>query len=240
MEARTTLITGGAKRLGKAMATHLAAHGYNVILHYNKSVNEASALAEKLESHYAVKVTLWKADLNYLSTNNLSDLPNFDLLINNASLFEQDYFHNCEPELLQRHHNINFFAPILLMQHLSKQGLASSNIINIVDSYAYKYEKGFFSYINSKRALSELTKHAAVLLAPNIRVNAIALGYILKGERESEQHFLNAQKKALLPNNPATTEQLLKAIDFLLTMECLTGQILMLDGGAHLAQNVCD
>jgi NAD(P)-dependent dehydrogenase (short-subunit alcohol dehydrogenase family) len=240
MEARTTLITGGAKRLGKAMATHLAVRGYNIILHYNKSANEANALAEMLQKNYAVKVILWQADLNSLSAANLENLPNFDILINNASLFEQDYFSNCEKESLQRHYNINFFAPILLMQRLAEHALSGLNIINIVDSYAYKYEKGFFSYINSKRALNELTKHAAVLLAPNIRVNAIALGYILKGERESEQHFLDAQKRALLPDNPATIKQLLKTIDFILAMDCLTGQTLMLDGGAHLAQNICD
>lgn len=237
MTTRTTLITGAAKRLGRQMAHHLAKQGWNIILHYNNSENEAKMLATEVMQAYNVQVHLWQNNFAHFKIEHLHNLPSFQLLVNNASIFINDSILSCTAESIQTHYQINTFTPVLLMQHLANNATGQANVINIVDSETRHLKPNFFSYLSSKQTLENLTKHAAALLAPKVRVNAIALGHVLRGERQSAKHFQQAQTNALLPHTPVTVPQLLNAIDFILATPCLTGQTLVLDGGRHLAHN---
>jgi len=215
----SALITGAAKRLGKAMALHLARSGYNIALHYNTAVEEAKQLESEL-SRLKIKCELFQYDLNQpgsameLFARVNQKLPNLELLINNASLFTTKSLLDTEDDLFDQNINIHIRTPFILMREFGKT-VKEGQIINMIDSRTAKNQKNEFAYTLSKKALVALTELAAVELAPNIRVNAILPGSILQpvGSNQASIEHLRQQnplkRMGSIPNVTSTLQFLI-------------------------------
>ena len=195
MEANKIIITGGATRIGAAIAKRLSGPGVEIVIHFNKSKSNAEKLKKELSKEqtkvYLVKGDLSKeTDVNKILKFAKSKLKYFDCLINNASLFENDKLENFSTASWGRHLRTNLRTPALLSKEFAKNIKAkNNNIINIIDQRVFKLTPYFFSYTISKTGLYTLTKTSAMSLAPNIRVNGIAPGPTIKNKRQTEKHF---------------------------------------------------
>lgn len=234
------LITGGAKRLGKAISLSLAKAGWQIGLHYNKSEIEVIKLETELKAIGANIVTL-QADLS--NANEATNLVNScceklgapSLLINNASLFENDQLESFNSDEFDTHFKVNLRAPLLLAQAFAKSlGKENSgNIINITDQRVHNLKPTFFTYTLSKVGLAAATVTMAQALAPNIRVNAIAPGPVLQSIHQSQEDFETESASTPLGHG-TTTDEIVNAIQFILNSPSLTGETITLDGGQHL------
>jgi NAD(P)-dependent dehydrogenase (short-subunit alcohol dehydrogenase family) len=245
MKRKKIIITGGATRIGAAIAKSLADYETAIAIHYNKSKENALKLKKELEN-LGSEVYLLKADLNNLrQTQALLKLAHkkmkgLNCLINNASLFENDNLHNFTEKSFTKHLNINLKAPAILIQNFKKLLKNSEgNIINIIDQRVEKLTPYFFSYTLSKSTLVTLTKTAAMRLAPNIRVNGISPGPTLKNLRQSESHF-KRQWKSVLLKKKVELESICDGIKFLIKNDNITGEIINIDSGQRLAWNTPD
>jgi NAD(P)-dependent dehydrogenase (short-subunit alcohol dehydrogenase family) len=226
----TALITGAAKRVGSAIALGLAEAGWDIVLHFNKSIDEALALKKNIE-RLGNKVYLLQHDLSKLNEiEGLLPEITLDLLVNNASIFENDNLLEIEPELLLQHLKINFIAPIMLTKLFMSRSAGSSNpsIINILDNKIENSPKNFISYYLSKNALSYFTRVSAENLAPRIRVNGVALGYIIKNDNQSNDSFERNISHSLL-KKIVLKKNLVDTISYLAHNENTTGNIIFLE-----------
>ena len=239
MEARKIIITGGATRIGAAIAKKLSGPNKEIVIHFNKSRSKAEKLKKEL-SENGTKIYLIKGDLN--KENDINKimkfsklkLKYFDCLINNASLFENDKLENFTSKSWDKHININLRSPALLSKSFAKnaKGL-NNNIINIIDQRVFKLTPYFFSYTISKTGLYTLTKTSAMSLAPKIRVNGIAPGPTIKNQRQSEKHF-KKQYLATPLRRQVDVKQICNAVDFFIKNISITGQVLAVDSGQSL------
>ena len=239
MEARKIIITGGATRIGAAIAKKLSGPNKEIVIHFNKSRSKAEKLKKEL-SENGTKIYLIKGDLN--KENDINKimkfsklkLKYFDCLINNASLFENDKLENFTSKSWDKHININLRSPALLSKSFAKnaKGL-NNNIINIIDQRVFKLTPYFFSYTISKTGLYTLTKTSAMSLAPKIRVNGIAPGPTIKNQRQSEKHF-KKQYLATPLKRQVDVKQICNAVDFFIKNISITGQVLAVDSGQSL------
>jgi pteridine reductase len=234
---KVILITGGATRLGRKISEHFIKSnevligvkrpspsdtditenaGYKVIIHYNRSSEEAT----EMKSRYR-EVELVKCDFNKIDeVNKLFDTTeHIDVLINNASVFKNDSVETVTESSFAEHMNVNFLAPTILTKNFAAK-FKRGHIINIVDSWAYDLPWNFISYVLSKNALRNFTSISSEALAPEIKVNAISLGFTLYNDIFSKYFFQQLQQK--YPSNP---ELICRAIDFIL-LENLTGKII--------------
>ncbi len=239
MEARKIIITGGATRIGAAIARHLSGANKEILIHYNKSRLKAEKLKKELSKKgtkvYIVKGDLSKeTDIKKIIKFAKSKLKFFDCLINNASLFENDKLENFSLDSWSKHLRTNLRAPALLTKEFAKNVKGkNNNIINIIDQRVFKLTPYFFSYTLSKTGLYTLTKTSAMSLAPNIRVNAIAPGPTIKNQRQSEKHF-KKQYLATPLKRQVDVEQICNAVDFFIKNISITGQVLAIDSGQNL------
>ena len=239
MEARKIIITGGATRMGAAIARKLSGPNKEILIHYNKSKLKAEKLKKEL-SYKGTKVYLVKGDLSRENDVNKilkfakSKLKYFDCLINNASLFENDKLENFTVKSWDNHLNTNLRAPALLIKAISKNIRGkNNNIINIIDQRVFKLTPFFFSYTLSKTGLYTLTKTSAMSLSPNIRVNGIAPGPTIKNKRQSEKHF-KKQYLATPLKKQVDVREICNAVDFFIKNSSITGQVLAIDSGQSL------
>ena len=239
MEARKIIITGGATRIGAAIAKKLSGKNIEILIHYNKSKSKAENLKKELQKKGS-KVFLVKGDLskekdvNKLIKFAKSKLKFFDCLINNASLFENDKIENFTTDSWGKHLRTNLRTPALLSKAFARNIKGkNNNIINIIDQRVFKLTPFFFSYTISKTGLYTLTKTSAMSLAPNIRVNGIAPGPTLKNKRQSEKHF-KKQYMATPLKKKVDVEQICNAVDFFIKNRSITGQVLAIDSGQNL------
>ena len=239
MEAKKIIITGGATRIGAAIAKKLSGSNKEIVIHFNRSKIKAENLRKKLQN-YGTKVYLVKGDLSKEKDINKiikfakSKLKYFDCLINNASLFENDKLENFKTDSWEKHISTNLRAPALLSKEFSKNiKEGNNNIINLIDQRVFKLTPYFFSYTISKTGLYTLTKTSAISLAPNIRVNGIAPGPTIKNKRQSEKHF-KKQYLATLLKKQVDVEEICNAVDFFIKSRSITGQVLAIDSGQSL------
>ena len=250
------LVTGGARRLGRAMVLALARRGIDVAIHFAGSREAAEETASEARAHGVRAVTL-QADL--LDESQSSGLiaraaeglgRPLAVLINNASIFEHDDIHSATRESWDRHVESNLRAPFVLTQHFAGQlaggardaggePLASGCVINMIDQRVRKLTPEFMSYTIAKMGLWAFTRTAARALAPDIRVNAIGPGPTLRGARQSDAHF-TAQRRATVLGRGADASDITRAMEFILDSPALTGQLLCIDGGQHLAWQTPD
>jgi len=239
MEARKIIITGGATRMGAAIARKLSGPNIEILIHYNKSKLKAEKLKKELSNKgskvYLVKGDLSKeTDIKKIIKFAKSKLKFFDCLVNNASLFENDKLENFSLDSWSKHLRTNLRAPALLIKEFAKNVKGkNNNIINIIDQRVFKLTPYFFSYTLSKTGLYTLTKTSAMSLAPNIRVNAIAPGPTIKNQRQSEKHF-KKQYLATPLKRQVDVEQICNAVDFFIKNISITGQVLAIDSGQNL------
>ena len=240
-EARpVALVTGAAKRIGRAIALELARAGWDVGLHCNRSRADADALAQEL-SGLGARAAVLPADLADpdqsagLIPECIAALGALECLINNASIFERDGVRDFTAESWQAHQDINLRAPVLLAQAFDNALPAdqNGNIINIIDQRVLRLTPDFFSYTLSKSALWIATRTMAQALAPNVRVNAIAPGPVLPNHYQTADDFARECESTLLRRG-ARPEEIAEAVMFILRSPAMTGQMIALDGGEHL------
>jgi len=239
VEANKIIITGGATRIGAAIAKKLSGPKVEIVIHFNKSKSKAEKLKRELSINQT-KVYLIRGDLSKeMDVKKIlkfakSKLKYFDCLINNASLFENDKLENFTTDSWGRHLRTNLRAPALLSKEFSKNIKGkNNNIINIIDQRVFKLTPYFFSYTISKTGLYTLTKTSAMSLAPNTRVNGIAPGPAIKNKRQSEKHF-KKQYMATPLKRQVDVEQICSAVDFFIKNRSITGQVISVDSGQSL------
>ena len=233
----TALITGGAKRIGNAIAKKLALHGYDIALHFNTSEEKAMSLQKHLQNT-GVRCELFKCDLSNekevlnLIPEVMKKFNNIDLLINNASIFNRATLIETDINLFNKTFNINFKAPYILTGEYAKL-IKTGHIINIIDTKAEKNDFIYSCYTLSKKSLKELTLMSAKELGPDIRVNGIAPGLILEPEGKPPE-YLDEMAKNIPLKRKGNVESITNALIFLIENTFITGQILFVDGGQHL------
>jgi NAD(P)-dependent dehydrogenase (short-subunit alcohol dehydrogenase family) len=237
---RTVLITGAAKRIGRALAEDFGARGWAVAIHYNGSSRDADEVAANVRAAGAKAVTL-KADLadhrdvETLLPAAIDALGPIGCLINNASIFERDEAATATLESWERHQAVNLRAPLFLTQAFAKllPDTAHGSVINIIDQRIWHLTPHFTSYTVSKTGLWTLTQTLAMALAPRIRVNAIGPGPTLPSPYQTPAQF--ERQQARMPLGRGTTPaEICAAARFILEAPAMTGQMIALDGGQHL------
>ncbi|HLD77254.1 MAG TPA: SDR family oxidoreductase [Rickettsiales bacterium] len=236
------LITGAAKRIGCEVALNLASKGFDVAISYNNSKDDVLILQEEIIKKYKINCKIFHANLlEKNSTKNLiaevlQKFSHLNLLVNNASIFEKSAFFD---DVFEDNLNMHFVSPLILSKEFAKNILKNkiknAQIINMVDKNIVRYDTKYFYYLLSKKFLAEFTKMLALQLAPEIRVNAIAPGFILNSIDE-ENPLL--ETKSLIEKIPlkkkGEIKNILQTINFLLENDFVNGQILSIDGGASL------
>jgi NAD(P)-dependent dehydrogenase (short-subunit alcohol dehydrogenase family) len=238
---QTALITGSARRIGRAIALDLAAHGWGVAIHYRNSRDEAEALAGEIQrtGAPAAAVSANLADLDEVQSliaRCAGALGTVTCLVNNASEFFLDTIGSVTPEGWDTHLDINLKAPVFLAQALYAnlpEGV-EGNVINIIDQRVWRPTPDFFSYTISKAGLWTATQTLAQAMAPRVRVNAIGPGPVLQSVHQSQADFAAETLTTPLQRGPSLPE-IAAAVRFILATPSMTGQMIALDGGQHLA-----
>ncbi|MBC8267387.1 MAG: SDR family oxidoreductase [Rhodospirillaceae bacterium] len=237
---KTVLITGAARRIGKAIALGLARDGWRVVLHYGTSEEAAENLAGTIREQGGEAVAI-QADLNNeqqvldLIPKSVEQTGPLTCLINNASIFEEDSVDTASRQSWDDHMQVNLRTPFVLVQSFREQLPAEleGNVVNIIDQRVWNLTPHFLSYTLSKASLWTLTQTLAMSLAPHIRVNAIGPGPVLPSSRQSEKAFIK-QWSSLPMRRKITLEEIVDAVRFILEAPSMTGQMIALDSGQHL------
>lgn len=232
IRGQRVLMTGGAVRVGRAIALDLAARGAKVVIQYHRSVDEAAELLHLLGGAAAGHAVIC-ADLHdpALADQLFANGP-FDILINNAAAFERVGFLDETESAAREQFEINFWVPYKLSKAFAVQQRGGC-IVNIADTDALKSVGTGSGYGLSKKALIELTRLTARELAPDIRVNAVAPGPLMPPVDHPEAR-LEAVTRRMPLGRPPTLDELTRAVAFLIENDALTGHILPLDSGLHL------
>ena len=235
------LVTGAGRRIGRAIALELATGGWNVAVHFNGSDDDAAevvaAITERGQRAVAVAADLTDEEATMALVGRAAEaLGPLTCLINNASVFEDDTVATATRESWDRHLAVNLRAPFVLAQSFARQlpDEAVGNVINIIDQRVWNLTPHFMSYTLSKAGLWTLTQTLALALAPRIRVNAIGPGPTLPSPRQSDDQF--GRQWATLPlARPTSPDEIARATRFILDAPAMTGQMIALDAGQHLA-----
>ena len=253
---KKALVTGAGRRLGRAMALYLAGRGFDVAVHYATSAADAEEVAAACRLRGVRAVTLQadlldEAQVTPLLARAAGALGGpVTCLINNASVFEYDNIATATRTSWDRHLESNLRAPFVLTQAMAAQGLApmadenaepqaTGLIVNMIDQRVLKLTPEFMSYTIAKMGLWAMTRTTAQALAPAIRVNAIGPGPTMQGARQTPAHFA-AQRGATVLQRGADPDGICAALGYFLDARAVTGQILCVDGGQHLAWKTPD
>jgi NAD(P)-dependent dehydrogenase (short-subunit alcohol dehydrogenase family) len=239
LEGTCALVTGGARRVGRAIALGLAEAGCDLVLHYGSAAAEAAATAAEAENLGARVVTA-RADLadpaapaRLLAA--AGDLAPVRVLVNSAAIFPDDDLAGITVEQWDRTLAVDLRAPVLLTQAFAAalpEGVEGA-VVNVTDWRTARPYRDHFSYTVAKGSLDTFTRAAAEALAPRIRVNAVALGAILPPPGRGSD-YLKALAQQIPAGRPGGTDPVVAAVLFLLRNPFITGEILRVDGGAHL------
>lgn len=245
-QSPVALVTGAALRIGRSIAEDLAANGFQVAIHAHRSLSEAEALATDIAARGG-RACIVAGDLTQpetpgrIMTAARTQLGPVRLLVNSASIFEKDEIGELELERYEKHMAIHTRAPIFLTQEMANalpQGMTGL-VVNIIDQRVWKLTPQFFSYTLSKAALWAATQTLAQGLAPRIRVNGIGPGPTLANTRQQASDFARQAEAVLLRRGPAL-EEFGRTIRYLWETPSITGQMIALDGGQHLAWETPD
>ena len=237
---RAALVTGGAQRLGRAIALALADAGFAVAIHYNASEAEAAAVCAEIRQR-GRNAAMLQADLSNegavdgLVARAQAEIGPLGVLVNNASVFERDEWNSVTRQSWDRHLDPNLRAPFLLTQHFASTlpPGAEGAVINMIDQRVWSLTPHFISYSLSKAGLWALTQSLALALAPRIRVNAIGPGPALPSTRQTQAQF-DRQAASVPLGHGTSPEEVARAVLAILALPAMTGQMIALDGGQHL------
>jgi pteridine reductase len=243
LKGRTALVTGAAKRLGRAIAMALAEHGANVVVHTHRPDDATSALRKDIE---AAGGSVWLVHGDLLGEDGaraifdaaLAKAHRIDILINNASIWDGETLWETTEESLWRNVRIHNVAPLVLARELARQK-TPGHIVNMLDTRVTTYDREHAAYHISKRMLLTLTRMLALELAPDIAVNALAPGLILPPAGKDDSYL-----EKLAHTNPLARHgdpsDVTAAILFLLSSRFITGQVIYVDGGYHMKGHTYD
>jgi NAD(P)-dependent dehydrogenase (short-subunit alcohol dehydrogenase family) len=238
MATKAALITGSARRIGRAIAVYLAGEGWDIAAHYNTSREEALSLQAEVKAA-GVECRLYAADLSdpaaadRLAEECMRDFPHASLLVNSASIFKKDTVATLSPSLWEEHLRINALSPILLTRAFHRLGEGQNCVINMLDQKVTGVTPDFFSYTISKLALHNATRMLAMSLWPKTRVNGIAPGLVLRSGDQTEEQFRQVHSRTPLGIGPSLPE-ICRAVALLAETPSITGQVITIDGGRHL------
>jgi pteridine reductase len=237
---RTALVTGAARRLGRATARALASEGANVIVHYGRSEAEAEGLAAELREGGREAWTL-QADferpdeVEALIPRALEQAGGLQILVNNASIFPPGGLAEANLGSLMRNVQVNAWAPLQLSRSFAEHARRGT-IVNFLDTRVAGYDWKHVEYILSKKMLATLTEMTAVQFAPDITVNAVAPGLILPPPGKDES-YLEALKDTVPLKRHGDADDVADAVLFLVRSDYVTGQVIYVDGGRHLLES---
>ena len=237
---RAALVTGGARRLGRAIALGLADAGFAVAVHSHTSAADAEETCAEIRRRGRDAVALRadlarEAEVRALLPAAVAALGPIGVLVNNASVFERDEWHDASRESWDRHLEPNLRAPFVLMQDFARRlpPQAEGVVVNMLDQRVWSLTQHFVSYTVSKAALWALTQSMALALAPRIRVNGVGPGPALPNARQTDAQY--ARQSASVPLGHGTDPQeIARAVVAILGLPAMTGQMIALDGGQHL------
>lgn len=240
------LVTGGAKRIGAAIAADLARAGFAVAVHCNRSTGDADEVAGRIRRGGGT-ARVFQAELADhgavagLAADVQETLGPVRLLVNNASVFEPDSAQEPDWGLWERHFAVHLKAPVQLAGEMARRLPAGEAglVVNLVDQRVWKLTPQFFSYTLSKSALWTATQTMAQAFAPRVRVNAIGPGPTLANDRQQPGDLAAQEAGLLLRKGPLLTE-FGSTIRYLWETPSITGQMIALDGGQHLAWQTPD
>jgi NAD(P)-dependent dehydrogenase (short-subunit alcohol dehydrogenase family) len=238
------LVTGGARRIGRAIVLGLAHRGHDVAIHYGTSRAEAEALAEEVRAlgRRAVAVVADLTDearVRALVPAAAAALGPLSVLVNNASVFEDDRIGDLSRAGWDRHMETNLRAPVVLAEAFAAQAPDGSAIVNLLDQRVLKPDPRFLSYALSRNGLWWATRTLAQALAPRIRVNGVGPGPTLASIHQSAEDFA-AEAAAVPLGHGADPEDIAAAVLYLIDARAVTGQMIAVDGGQHLAWRTPD
>ena len=243
---KSVLVTGAAKRLGRAIALHLGESGWSVAVHYNNSQAEAeetvAALHQKGVHAAAINADLTlEDDTEWLIARARAAVGPLTALVNNASVFENDTIATMTRQSWDKHIEANLRAPLVLSRDFAEQlpDGTEGAIVNLLDQRLLKPTPQFLSYGVSRAGLHWLTVTLTQALGPRIRVNGVAPGPTLRNERQSEAHFKRQQESTILGRG-ATPDDVARAVGYLIEARAVTGQMIAVDGGQHLIWKTAD
>jgi NAD(P)-dependent dehydrogenase (short-subunit alcohol dehydrogenase family) len=237
---RAALVTGGAQRIGQAVALALAAAGFDVAIHFHTSRSAAAETCARIEA-LGRRAVLLQADLAIeaevatLVARAAEALGPVGVLVNNASRFERDEWDDATRESWDAHIEPNLRAPFVLIQAFARAlpAAAEGVVVNMIDQRVWSLTPHFVSYTISKAGLWALTQTMALALAPRIRVNAIGPGPTLPSPRQTEEQF--ARQAASVPlGHGSSPAEMAATVMAILGLPAMTGQMIALDGGQHL------
>lgn len=239
-ERQVALVTGAGRRIGRAIALALAQDGWDLALHYHRSVSEAETLAREISAIGRRAETIGcnladAAQVTHLIADAENKLGSITCLVNNASLFEYDDIATFDAARWQRHMDINLRAPLLLAQEFAARlpPGATGCIVNLLDQKVFNLNPDFLSYTIAKIALEGATRVLAQALAPKVRVCGVAPGITLISGEQSADGFAQAHTMAPLGHS-SSVEDIANAVRFVVSAPSMTGTTLVVDGGQHL------
>jgi NAD(P)-dependent dehydrogenase (short-subunit alcohol dehydrogenase family) len=239
-QGKAALVTGGARRIGRAIAGALAEDGWDVAVHYHGSREDAETLVRELRGRgvHAMAIGCDLADAAQVSgllPECARKLGAISLLVNNASVFEYDDIDSFSPALWDRHSAVNLRAPLMLSHALLKQlpdGVTGC-ILNMLDQKIFNLNPDFLSYTVTRIGLEGASRALAMAMAPRVRVCGIAPGLTLPARAQSEERFRRAHRLALLGRSSEVAD-IVQAVRYLANAKAVTGITLAVDGGQHL------
>ena len=238
------LVTGGARRIGRAIVLALAQRGHDVAIHHRESVEDAETLAEEVRA-LGRRAAVLSADLTdeaevrALIPAAAGALGPLSVLVNNASVFEDDRVGGLSRQTWDLHLETNLRAPVVLAEAFAAQAPDASCIVNLLDQRVLKPDPRFFSYALSRNGLWWATRTLAQALAPRIRVNGVGPGPTLASIHQSEAEFA-AEQAAMPLGHGSSPEDIAGAVVYLVDARSVTGQMIAVDGGQHLAWQTPD
>lgn len=242
--AGAALVTGGGKRIGRAICLELARAGFDVVIHYRSSADEAEAVAGEVRA-LGRRVAAVRADLSdeaqtrRLIPEAAAALGPLAVLVNNASVFEDDRVGSLSRGTWDAHMETNLRAPIVLAEAFAAQAPDGSAIVNLLDQRVLKPDPRFISYALSRNGLWWATRTLAQALAPRIRVNGVGPGPTLPSTHQTPEEF-DAEARGTLLARAGSPEAVAGAVRWLVDAALVTGQMIAVDGGQHLAWKTPD
>lgn len=238
------LVTGGGKRIGRAICLELARAGFDLAIHYRSSAEAAEAVAEEARALGRRAATV-RADLAVEAETRAlvpaagEAVGPLAVLVNNASIFEDDRVGALERSTWDAHMETNLRAPVVLAEAFAAQASDGGCIVNLLDQRVLKPDPRFFSYALSRNGLWWATRTLAQALAPRLRVNAVGPGPTLPSIHQSRAEFA-AEAAGTLLGRPGSPEAVASAVRWLVDADLVTGQMIAVDGGQHLAWKTPD
>ncbi len=238
------LVTGGARRIGRAIVLALARRGHDVAIHHRDSADDAESLAAEVRAlgrnAAVVSADLTdEAQVRALIPQAAASLGPLSLLVNNASVFEDDRMGALSRQTWDAHIETNLRAPVVLSEAFAAQAPDGSAIVNLLDQRVLKPDPRFFSYALSRNGLWWATRTMAQALAPRIRVNGVGPGPTLASIHQSEADF-EAESAAMPLGHGPDPDDIAAAVLYLVDARSVTGQMIAVDGGQHLAWQTPD